>query len=174
MRYVTNMCSCCFLSCFYHIVGLVYFFLLFFFFFFKQKTAYEMQRGLVGSEMCIRDRYQRRVHGLEEYCDSNEYFRIYNALTIKYYGNFPCLILDNSDLYGVAEQIMECGTTNVYYDVSNGTSISIKTVAKEWHRNKLKKSRMKSLLLRHLKKQQQSCSMFQGLCLRHMLKNFRR
>eukprot|EP00831_Metopus_contortus_P027560 TRINITY_DN2313_c0_g1_i3.p1 TRINITY_DN2313_c0_g1~~TRINITY_DN2313_c0_g1_i3.p1 ORF type:complete len:140 (+),score=19.70 TRINITY_DN2313_c0_g1_i3:37-420(+) len=26
------------------------------FFFFKQKTAYEMQRGLVGSEMCIRDR----------------------------------------------------------------------------------------------------------------------
>eukprot|EP00831_Metopus_contortus_P076701 TRINITY_DN7093_c0_g1_i2.p1 TRINITY_DN7093_c0_g1~~TRINITY_DN7093_c0_g1_i2.p1 ORF type:complete len:173 (-),score=55.36 TRINITY_DN7093_c0_g1_i2:131-649(-) len=24
-------------------------------FFFKQKTAYEMQRGLVGSEMCIRD-----------------------------------------------------------------------------------------------------------------------
>eukprot|EP00831_Metopus_contortus_P013121 TRINITY_DN15300_c0_g1_i3.p1 TRINITY_DN15300_c0_g1~~TRINITY_DN15300_c0_g1_i3.p1 ORF type:complete len:131 (+),score=46.58 TRINITY_DN15300_c0_g1_i3:25-417(+) len=36
----------------------------FFFFFFKQKTAYEMQRGLVGSEMCIRDRYQRRVHGV--------------------------------------------------------------------------------------------------------------
>eukprot|EP00831_Metopus_contortus_P040065 TRINITY_DN3137_c0_g1_i1.p1 TRINITY_DN3137_c0_g1~~TRINITY_DN3137_c0_g1_i1.p1 ORF type:complete len:169 (-),score=44.92 TRINITY_DN3137_c0_g1_i1:64-570(-) len=24
-----------------------------------------MQRGLVGSEMCIRDRYQRRVHGYE-------------------------------------------------------------------------------------------------------------
>eukprot|EP00831_Metopus_contortus_P067929 TRINITY_DN60676_c0_g1_i1.p1 TRINITY_DN60676_c0_g1~~TRINITY_DN60676_c0_g1_i1.p1 ORF type:complete len:138 (-),score=27.35 TRINITY_DN60676_c0_g1_i1:94-507(-) len=24
-----------------------------------------MQRGLVGSEMCIRDRYQRRVHGAE-------------------------------------------------------------------------------------------------------------
>eukprot|EP00831_Metopus_contortus_P078472 TRINITY_DN7606_c0_g1_i1.p2 TRINITY_DN7606_c0_g1~~TRINITY_DN7606_c0_g1_i1.p2 ORF type:complete len:272 (-),score=82.55 TRINITY_DN7606_c0_g1_i1:134-949(-) len=39
--------------------------MLFFFFFFKQKTAYEMQRGLVGSEMCIRDRYQRRVHGAE-------------------------------------------------------------------------------------------------------------
>eukprot|EP01017_Pseudomicrothorax_dubius_P036392 TRINITY_DN5204_c0_g1_i3.p1 TRINITY_DN5204_c0_g1~~TRINITY_DN5204_c0_g1_i3.p1 ORF type:complete len:364 (+),score=95.90 TRINITY_DN5204_c0_g1_i3:1-1092(+) len=33
------------------------------FFFFKQKTAYEMLRSLVGSEMCIRDRYQRRVHG---------------------------------------------------------------------------------------------------------------
>eukprot|EP00831_Metopus_contortus_P017181 TRINITY_DN17237_c0_g1_i3.p1 TRINITY_DN17237_c0_g1~~TRINITY_DN17237_c0_g1_i3.p1 ORF type:complete len:127 (-),score=53.44 TRINITY_DN17237_c0_g1_i3:69-449(-) len=33
----------------------------FFFFFFKQKTAYEMQRGLVGSEMCIRDRLQYRV-----------------------------------------------------------------------------------------------------------------
>ena len=30
-----------------------------FFFFFKQKTAYEMLRSLVGSEMCIRDRCQR-------------------------------------------------------------------------------------------------------------------
>eukprot|EP00658_Telonema_sp_P-2_P008591 TRINITY_DN13249_c0_g1_i3.p1 TRINITY_DN13249_c0_g1~~TRINITY_DN13249_c0_g1_i3.p1 ORF type:complete len:168 (+),score=51.17 TRINITY_DN13249_c0_g1_i3:77-580(+) len=29
--------------------------LIFFFFFFKQKTAYEMLRSLVGSEMCIRD-----------------------------------------------------------------------------------------------------------------------
>eukprot|EP01015_Nassula_variabilis_P018476 TRINITY_DN300_c0_g1_i2.p1 TRINITY_DN300_c0_g1~~TRINITY_DN300_c0_g1_i2.p1 ORF type:complete len:226 (+),score=44.65 TRINITY_DN300_c0_g1_i2:22-699(+) len=28
----------------------------FYFFFFKQKTAYEMLRSLVGSEMCIRDR----------------------------------------------------------------------------------------------------------------------
>ena len=27
-----------------------------FFFFFKQKTAYDMLRSLVGSEMCIRDR----------------------------------------------------------------------------------------------------------------------
>eukprot|EP00658_Telonema_sp_P-2_P083428 TRINITY_DN9030_c0_g1_i1.p2 TRINITY_DN9030_c0_g1~~TRINITY_DN9030_c0_g1_i1.p2 ORF type:complete len:145 (-),score=43.14 TRINITY_DN9030_c0_g1_i1:219-653(-) len=30
----------------------------FLFFFFKQKTAYEMLRSLVGSEMCIRDRLQ--------------------------------------------------------------------------------------------------------------------
>ncbi len=29
------------------------------FFFFKQKTAYEMLRSLVGSEMCIRDRTTR-------------------------------------------------------------------------------------------------------------------
>eukprot|EP00658_Telonema_sp_P-2_P030056 TRINITY_DN22769_c0_g1_i2.p1 TRINITY_DN22769_c0_g1~~TRINITY_DN22769_c0_g1_i2.p1 ORF type:complete len:103 (+),score=14.32 TRINITY_DN22769_c0_g1_i2:4-312(+) len=28
-------------------------------FFFKQKTAYEMLRSLVGSEMCIRDRPRR-------------------------------------------------------------------------------------------------------------------
>ena len=28
------------------------------FFFFKQKTAYEILSGLVGSEMCIRDRYK--------------------------------------------------------------------------------------------------------------------
>src|SRR5678816_2468776 len=31
---------------------------MYFFFFFKQKTAYEMLRSLVGSEMCIRDRYK--------------------------------------------------------------------------------------------------------------------
>ena len=29
---------------------------IFYFFFFKQKTAYEVKYGLVGSEMCIRDR----------------------------------------------------------------------------------------------------------------------
>ena len=33
-------------------------FTIFYFFFFKQKTAYEMLRSLVGSEMCIRDRFQ--------------------------------------------------------------------------------------------------------------------
>eukprot|EP00658_Telonema_sp_P-2_P025912 TRINITY_DN20448_c0_g1_i6.p1 TRINITY_DN20448_c0_g1~~TRINITY_DN20448_c0_g1_i6.p1 ORF type:complete len:255 (-),score=53.72 TRINITY_DN20448_c0_g1_i6:62-826(-) len=31
------------------------------FFFFKQKTAYEMLRSLVGSEMCIRDRYEAQL-----------------------------------------------------------------------------------------------------------------
>ncbi len=30
-------------------------------FFFKQKTAYEISLGLVGSEMCIRDRATTRV-----------------------------------------------------------------------------------------------------------------
>eukprot|EP00658_Telonema_sp_P-2_P079156 TRINITY_DN757_c0_g1_i7.p1 TRINITY_DN757_c0_g1~~TRINITY_DN757_c0_g1_i7.p1 ORF type:complete len:101 (-),score=26.74 TRINITY_DN757_c0_g1_i7:37-339(-) len=34
----------------------ILFSIFFFFFFFKQKTAYEMLRSLVGSEMCIRDR----------------------------------------------------------------------------------------------------------------------
>eukprot|EP00831_Metopus_contortus_P072350 TRINITY_DN66034_c0_g1_i1.p3 TRINITY_DN66034_c0_g1~~TRINITY_DN66034_c0_g1_i1.p3 ORF type:complete len:121 (-),score=49.76 TRINITY_DN66034_c0_g1_i1:126-488(-) len=51
-----------------------------FFFFFKQKTAYEMQRGLVGSEMCIRDSinaeymgiYNMEVHidELQDYVDA--------------------------------------------------------------------------------------------------------
>eukprot|EP00831_Metopus_contortus_P075630 TRINITY_DN69418_c0_g1_i2.p2 TRINITY_DN69418_c0_g1~~TRINITY_DN69418_c0_g1_i2.p2 ORF type:complete len:148 (-),score=38.34 TRINITY_DN69418_c0_g1_i2:153-596(-) len=35
------------------------------FFFFKQKTAYEMQRGLVGSEMCIRDSINAEYMGHE-------------------------------------------------------------------------------------------------------------
>ena len=33
------------------------------FFFFKQKTAYEMLRSLVGSEMCIRDRGKPKPNG---------------------------------------------------------------------------------------------------------------
>eukprot|EP00658_Telonema_sp_P-2_P068655 TRINITY_DN575_c0_g1_i7.p1 TRINITY_DN575_c0_g1~~TRINITY_DN575_c0_g1_i7.p1 ORF type:complete len:106 (-),score=51.87 TRINITY_DN575_c0_g1_i7:106-423(-) len=37
--------------------------LIFFFFFFKQKTAYEMLRSLVGSEMCIRDRVSTQSTG---------------------------------------------------------------------------------------------------------------
>eukprot|EP00831_Metopus_contortus_P008563 TRINITY_DN13283_c0_g1_i1.p1 TRINITY_DN13283_c0_g1~~TRINITY_DN13283_c0_g1_i1.p1 ORF type:complete len:284 (+),score=50.26 TRINITY_DN13283_c0_g1_i1:23-874(+) len=38
----------------------------FVFFFFKQKTAYEMQRGLVGSEMCIRDSTMTEDGKIEE------------------------------------------------------------------------------------------------------------
>ena len=37
------------------------------FFFFKQKTAYEMLRSLVGSEMCIRDRLGRPAEALAAY-----------------------------------------------------------------------------------------------------------
>ena len=37
------------------------------FFFFKQKTAYEIASCLVGSEMCIRDRYYYK--GIELRCD---------------------------------------------------------------------------------------------------------
>eukprot|EP00831_Metopus_contortus_P051498 TRINITY_DN4322_c0_g2_i8.p1 TRINITY_DN4322_c0_g2~~TRINITY_DN4322_c0_g2_i8.p1 ORF type:complete len:188 (-),score=62.68 TRINITY_DN4322_c0_g2_i8:37-600(-) len=33
-----------------------------------------MQRGLVGSEMCIRDRYQRRVHGIQKMRRTKERF----------------------------------------------------------------------------------------------------
>ena len=45
-----------------------------FFFVVKQKTAYEMLRSLVGSEMCIRDSSDdraagRRVHGTELHVD---------------------------------------------------------------------------------------------------------
>eukprot|EP00658_Telonema_sp_P-2_P059858 TRINITY_DN4895_c0_g1_i5.p1 TRINITY_DN4895_c0_g1~~TRINITY_DN4895_c0_g1_i5.p1 ORF type:complete len:724 (+),score=176.31 TRINITY_DN4895_c0_g1_i5:70-2241(+) len=38
---------------------------MFFFFFFKQKTAYEMLRSLVGSEMCIRDSINAEYGGLK-------------------------------------------------------------------------------------------------------------
>eukprot|EP00658_Telonema_sp_P-2_P009213 TRINITY_DN1346_c0_g1_i1.p1 TRINITY_DN1346_c0_g1~~TRINITY_DN1346_c0_g1_i1.p1 ORF type:complete len:181 (+),score=57.13 TRINITY_DN1346_c0_g1_i1:39-581(+) len=38
-----------------------------FFFFFKQKTAYEMLRSLVGSEMCIRDRFNTMASEQSEF-----------------------------------------------------------------------------------------------------------
>ena len=37
------------------------------FFFFKQKTAYEIQYGLVGSEMCIRDRVETDEEACAQY-----------------------------------------------------------------------------------------------------------
>eukprot|EP00658_Telonema_sp_P-2_P012044 TRINITY_DN14594_c0_g1_i1.p1 TRINITY_DN14594_c0_g1~~TRINITY_DN14594_c0_g1_i1.p1 ORF type:complete len:576 (+),score=105.86 TRINITY_DN14594_c0_g1_i1:22-1749(+) len=58
------------------------------FFFFKQKTAYEMLRSLVGSEMCIRDRYQRRVRG--QCCTCMEHIRRIFARR-QQHGNLPGL-----------------------------------------------------------------------------------
>ena len=43
-----------------------------FFFFFKQKTAYEIMPSLVGSEMCIRDRY----NGTNCFVKGNKVFSI--------------------------------------------------------------------------------------------------
>ena len=51
---------------FFFLVSSVCFFFLCFFFFFKQKTAYEMLRSLVGSEMCIRDRPLQAADVLQE------------------------------------------------------------------------------------------------------------
>src|SRR5678815_340557 len=48
----------------------------FFFFFFKQKTAYEMLRSLVGSEMCIRD----SIRGIHE--SSGKALRIMQITTV--------------------------------------------------------------------------------------------
>ncbi|GAB5757014.1 hypothetical protein JMUB7514_27640 [Staphylococcus aureus] len=38
----------------------------------KQKTAYEMQRSLVGSEMCIRDRMRRMTHSHQTHDDDGD------------------------------------------------------------------------------------------------------
>ena len=42
-----------------------------FFFFFKKKTAYEIMPSLVGSEMCIRDRYGIKDHHILTLKDVN-------------------------------------------------------------------------------------------------------
>eukprot|EP00658_Telonema_sp_P-2_P004798 TRINITY_DN11790_c0_g2_i4.p1 TRINITY_DN11790_c0_g2~~TRINITY_DN11790_c0_g2_i4.p1 ORF type:complete len:582 (+),score=123.69 TRINITY_DN11790_c0_g2_i4:45-1790(+) len=47
---------------FFLFISSYFFYLISFFFFFKQKTAYEMLRSLVGSEMCIRDRFKHDTH----------------------------------------------------------------------------------------------------------------
>src|SRR5665809_71447 len=41
------------------ILAVMVIYVLVFVFFFKQKTAYEIRLSLVGSEMCIRDRYKK-------------------------------------------------------------------------------------------------------------------
>eukprot|EP00658_Telonema_sp_P-2_P050946 TRINITY_DN38987_c0_g1_i1.p1 TRINITY_DN38987_c0_g1~~TRINITY_DN38987_c0_g1_i1.p1 ORF type:complete len:242 (-),score=66.23 TRINITY_DN38987_c0_g1_i1:97-822(-) len=52
-----------------------------FFFFFKQKTAYEMLRSLVGSEMCIRDRYERFHDHLGRLDANQPRTRLFDAIT---------------------------------------------------------------------------------------------
>src|SRR5678816_163120 len=57
-----------------------------FFFFFKQKTAYEMLRSLVGSEMCIRDRlwsvYPEWGWGTEDSAQALGYLKKFGSVTV--------------------------------------------------------------------------------------------
>eukprot|EP00658_Telonema_sp_P-2_P077319 TRINITY_DN6961_c0_g1_i9.p1 TRINITY_DN6961_c0_g1~~TRINITY_DN6961_c0_g1_i9.p1 ORF type:complete len:158 (+),score=51.60 TRINITY_DN6961_c0_g1_i9:79-552(+) len=75
----------------------------FFFFFFKQKTAYEMLRSLVGSEMCIRDRF-----GLElctwSYCKAS-------SPTVLDGRKFFCDFIPELDKYPAC--LLVCGTLDI-------------------------------------------------------------
>ena len=64
--------------------------LCFVFFFFKQKTAYEMLRSLVGSEMCIRDRANTEQWAV---ADENGKFEIRNIPRGKNTISVSCLCL---------------------------------------------------------------------------------
>eukprot|EP00831_Metopus_contortus_P054378 TRINITY_DN45764_c0_g1_i1.p2 TRINITY_DN45764_c0_g1~~TRINITY_DN45764_c0_g1_i1.p2 ORF type:complete len:125 (+),score=30.06 TRINITY_DN45764_c0_g1_i1:90-464(+) len=92
------------------------------FFFFKQKTAYEMQRGLVGSEMCIRDRYQRRVHGPEsdrviEYVTAKRgisqelpsseasLYSLFSVITPKLLESLSCSVIDSFEVISDSEAL---------------------------------------------------------------------
>eukprot|EP00658_Telonema_sp_P-2_P008626 TRINITY_DN13261_c0_g1_i1.p1 TRINITY_DN13261_c0_g1~~TRINITY_DN13261_c0_g1_i1.p1 ORF type:complete len:196 (-),score=46.49 TRINITY_DN13261_c0_g1_i1:356-943(-) len=68
--------------------------LFFFFFFFKQKTAYEMLRSLVGSEMCIRDSINA------------EYGRSVNIVPYIFGDNslYMCMTIEQQDYYTVLVQ----------------------------------------------------------------------
>lgn len=50
--------------------------------------------------------------------ENSEYFRVYDSYSIKFYGNFPCLIMNQRGEYAIGEQIYDCGATNVYYDIT--------------------------------------------------------
>ena len=76
-----------------------------FFFFFKQKTAYEISLGLVGSEMCIRDSclhngsYSMNIHRL-----FNLVYRLFSRTflffsTIFFDLKLPILVFDDRALF---------------------------------------------------------------------------
>mgnify|MGYP007112170466 CR=1 FL=1 len=48
------------------------------FYFFKQKTAYEFEYGLVGSEMCIRDRADT-IQATDEPLNGEQRFGAYSC-----------------------------------------------------------------------------------------------
>ena len=52
------------------------------FFFFKQKTAYEMLRSLVGSEMCIRDRFDVVIYKSIRFAEAS----VANQAIVEYAG----------------------------------------------------------------------------------------
>ena len=59
-------------------------------FFFKQKTAYEIMPSLVGSEMCIRDRYSRwndTVINLKNWMEILTIFFYMNYYKIAFFDN---------------------------------------------------------------------------------------
>ena len=59
------------------------------FFFFKERTAYEVLRSLVGSEMCIRDRLRKAGFGEEA--------NGHNAILAGFQGQRQCCLLYTSD-----------------------------------------------------------------------------
>mgnify|MGYP007068954631 CR=1 FL=1 len=85
------------LTCVVIVSHIVLFFLSFsIFFFFKQKTAYEMLRSLVGSEMCIRDRHDvLRAKHLVEDADGNVATRLQSGHTVR--DRFDFCLLYTSD-----------------------------------------------------------------------------
>ena len=69
----------------------------FLFFFFKQKTAYDMLRSLVGSEMCIRDRYYNELNEKDKYGAGVSYYDEENGDLYFRFNKYPTCLLYTSD-----------------------------------------------------------------------------
>ena len=74
-------------------------------FFFKQKTAYEMLRSLVGSEMCIRDRI---------IAEALHYDKVATIITFKIDTNSYLLVVNLKDLTRYQEELWQINS-NVWY-----------------------------------------------------------
>eukprot|EP00658_Telonema_sp_P-2_P017383 TRINITY_DN1674_c0_g1_i10.p1 TRINITY_DN1674_c0_g1~~TRINITY_DN1674_c0_g1_i10.p1 ORF type:complete len:158 (-),score=34.36 TRINITY_DN1674_c0_g1_i10:239-712(-) len=88
----------------------------FFFFFFKQKTAYEMLRSLVGSEMCIRDSSYSDITDSSSgirYADriEEQVSRVAQACT--WCGCLGCMLLGNHDQDDGRNRVDPNGTVNL-------------------------------------------------------------
>ena len=90
------------------------------FFFFKQKTAYEMLRSLVGSEMCIRDSNKRLETWTNLLQEIVQRFQKYQVPLIKMFKDTPkeavCQVFEKVNTGGVSLTVFELLTATFAAD----------------------------------------------------------
>ena len=108
-----------------------------FVFFFKQKTAYEIQYGLVGSEMCIRDSLEDNLNTYEAWLGDD----VSNPLTAKAEKFFDREVLDF--LMETVQRRAAVSYTHLTLPTSDLVQISVVAVSLKKKIKKKKKKRVK-------------------------------